>query len=58
MSTDRRSGAARTSQPMQLRETRYMSREEVLRELQNRPTVYRSTVPAPGTAQARSEAAA
>lgn len=34
MSNDRRSTAARTSQPIHLlRETRYMSREELLREL-------------------------
>lgn len=34
MSNDRRSGATRAVQPIHLlRETRYMSREEILREL-------------------------
>ena len=34
MKTERRSGASRPSQPiMKLRETRYMSRDEILREL-------------------------
>jgi hypothetical protein len=34
MKTERRSGSTRTLQPIQmLRETRYMSRDEILREL-------------------------
>lgn len=54
MSTERRSGATRTSQPVHmLRETRYLSREEMLRELRNRPTTFRSSTGASTGAQQR-----
>lgn len=49
MSNDRRSNTARTSQPIHLlRETRYLSREELLRELRKQQAsgAYASVRPA------------
>ena len=57
MSNDRRSGATRMSQPTQLRETRYMTRDEVLRELRNHPMNIRPSKAAPNGAQPRCGAA-
>lgn len=54
MQQESRSGAQRVSQPiMKLRETRYMSRDEILREMRRQSGGTQGTTHSPGRGQPR-----